>query len=144
MRQLLVDEKIEFHLTSRVSVRVYADCRPHALQTMKLQKGAVLVMDGREFAEEGLGLGFPVCLYEDGACFSLSAVTFVDDSKAVPSVTKIYDMNAIESKKFRGAVIRRDSYSERLLRTIEKAYRRCPAASCWGNDDAGCCQHAGS
>jgi hypothetical protein len=90
---------------------------------MKLQKGGVLVLNGRELAEEGLGLGFPVCLYEDGARFSLNAVTFVDDSKAVPSVTKIYDMNAIESKKFRGAVIRRDSYSERLLRTLEKAYR---------------------
>ena len=123
MRQLLSDEKIEFPLTSRVSIRVYADCRPHALQTMKLQKGGVLVMNGRELNEEGLGLGFPVCLYEDGACFSSNAVTFVDDSKAVPSVTKIYDMNAIELKKFRGAVIRRDSYSQRLLRYLEKTYR---------------------
>jgi len=123
MRQLLVDEKIEFPLTSRVSVRVYADCRPHALQTMKLQKGAVLVMDGKEFAEEGLGLGFPVCLYEGGACFSLNAVTFADISKDVPSITKIFDMNAIELKRFRGAVIRPDSYSERLLRKLEKAYR---------------------
>jgi hypothetical protein len=123
MRQLLIDEKIEFPLTSRVSIRVYADSQPHALQTMKLQKGAVLVLNGRELAEEGLGLGFPVCLYEDGARFSFNAVTFVDDSKAVPSVTKIYDMNAIESKKFRGAVIRRDSYSGHLLRILEKAYR---------------------
>jgi hypothetical protein len=123
MRQLLIDEKIEFPLTSKVSLRIYADSRPHALQTMKLQKGGVLVMNGRELAEEGMGLGFPVCVYEDGACFSLNAVTFVDDSRAVPSVTKIYDMNAIESKKFRGAVIRHDSYSERLLRTLEKGYR---------------------
>jgi len=123
MRQLLIDEKIEFPLTSRISIRVYADCRPHALQTMKLQKGGVLVLNGRELAEEALGLGFPVCLYEDGAHFSINAVTFVNNSKAIPSVTKIYDMNAIESKKFRGAVIKRDSYSERLLRTLEKAYR---------------------
>lgn len=123
MRQLLIGEEIEFPLTSRFSIRVYADCRPHALQTMKLQKGGILVLNGRELAEEGLGLGFPVCLYEDGARFAFNAVTFVDDSKAVPSVTKIYDMNAIESKKFRGAVIRRDSYSGHLLRTLEKAYR---------------------
>lgn len=123
MRQLLIDEKIEFPLTSRISIRVYADCRPYALQTMKLQKGGVLVLNGRELAEEGLGLGFPVCLYEDGAHFSLNAVTLVNDSKPIPSITKIYDMNAIESKKFRGAVIIRDSYSERLLRSLEKAYR---------------------
>jgi len=122
-RQLSIDEKIEFPLTSRVSVRVYADSRPHVLQTMKLQKGGILVLNGQEFAEEGLGLGFPVCLYEGGACFSLDAVTFADDSNANPSVTKIYDMNAIQSKRFRGAVVRRGSYSERLLRTLEKAYR---------------------
>jgi hypothetical protein len=123
MRQLSINEKIEIPLTSRVSIRIYANCRPHALQTMKLQKGGVLVVSGRELTEEGLGLGFPVCLYEDGARFSSNAVTFVDDSKTVPSVTKIYDMNAIESKKFRGAVIRRGSNSERVLRTLEKAYR---------------------
>jgi hypothetical protein len=90
---------------------------------MKLQKGCVLILNGREFVEGGLGLGFPVCLYDDGACFSLDAVTFVDDSKTVPSVTKIFDMNAIESKKFRGATIRRGSYFERLLRALEDAYR---------------------
>jgi len=123
MRQLLADEKIELPLTSTASIRVYADCRPHAFQTRKLQKGGVLVVNGRELVEEGLGFGFPVCLYEDGARFSLSALTFVDDSKGSPSVTKIYDMNAIESKRFRGTLIRRDSSWARLLRTLEKAYR---------------------
>ena len=86
MRQLSIGEAVEFPLTSKASIRVYADCRPHALQTTKLQKGGVLVLNGRELLEEGVGLGFPVCLYEDGAHFSLSAVTFVDDSKDIPLI----------------------------------------------------------
>ena len=123
MRQLLFNEKVEFALSPKVSIRVYADCRPHALQTMRLQKGCVLVFNGRELVEEGLGIGAPVCLYRDGARFSLNAVTFVDNSETDPSVTKIYDMNAIESKRFRGASIRRESCAERFLRALEKGYR---------------------
>lgn len=123
MRQVSIGEVVDFPLTSRVSIRVYADCRPHALQTTKLQKGCVLVLNGRELSEEGLGFGFPVCLYEDGAHFSSSAVTLVDDSKDTPRVTKIYEMDAVESKKFRGAIIRRGCVSERLLRILERTYR---------------------
>ena len=123
MRTLLIDEKIEFPLTSRVSIRIYADTRPHALQTMRLQKGGILVVDGRELAEEGLGLGFPVCLYQGRACFALNATTLVDDSNAFPSVTKIFDMNAIELKRFRGTAIESDSYSEHAIRALESAYR---------------------
>jgi hypothetical protein len=48
MRQLLIGEKVEFPLTSRVSIRVYADCRPHALQT-KLQKGVYWSRTGESF-----------------------------------------------------------------------------------------------
>lgn len=90
---------------------------------MKLQKGAVLVFNGGELAEEGLGIGAPVCLYGDGARFSLDAATFVDNSKIVPSIVKIYDMNAIESKRFRGTTIKRGSYGLQFLRILEKAYR---------------------
>ena len=127
MRQLRFDEKFEFSLSPKISIRVFADCRPYALQVMKLQKGAVLVFNGRELAEEGIGIGAPVCIYGDGAHFSTNAVTLVDDSKSVPSVIKIYDMNAIESKRFRGTVIKRQSYAERFLRILENAYRRIRA-----------------
>ena len=96
----------------------------YALQTRKLQKGAVLVLNGTELAEEGLGIGAPICLYADGARFSLNAAVFLDDTKSVPIVTKIYAMNAIESKRFRGTTVRRGSFAARFLRILEKAYRR--------------------
>jgi hypothetical protein len=123
MRQLLSCEKVEFAVSPKLLIRVYADSRPNALQTTNLQKGATLVVNGRELAEEGLGIGAPVTLYEDGARFSLSAATFMGSSNAVPSITKIYDMNAIESKRFRGTTIGRKSWTERFLRVLEKGYR---------------------
>lgn len=109
MRQLRLDERFDFALTPKVSARVYADCRPSGLQTSKLQKGAVLVANGRELVEEGLGIGVPVCLYEDGGRFSLSAATCVIDSKNHRTAVKVYSMNAIEAKRFRGEIIRHGS-----------------------------------
>lgn len=123
MRRLRLDEKIEVSVDSRVSFRIYADSRPHVLQTANLQKGLILVCNGKELAEEGLGLGVPVCLYRDGAHFSLSADTFVDDSRSSLSIIKIYDMDGIASKRFRGVPIRRGRFLAGLLKFLEKAYR---------------------
>jgi hypothetical protein len=88
-----------------------------------LQKGAILVSNGRELVEEGLGIGAPVCLYEDGGYFSLSAATYVVDSKSGRTAVKVYSMNATESKKFRGGIIRRGGCANHFLRILEKAYR---------------------
>ena len=123
MRHLRLDEKIDVSINSRVSLRIYADSRPHVLQIAKLQKGVILVCDGKELVEEGLGLGVPVCRYKDGTHFSLSADTFVDDSRSAPSIIKIYDMDGIASKRFRGVPIRRGRYLAGLLKVLEKVYR---------------------
>lgn len=122
MRQLRLNEKVEFSVGPKVTIRFYADCRPNALQTSKLQKGGVLVFNGMELVEEGLGIGAPICLYGDGARFSLNATTFVNDSSDL-SVIKIYSMSAMESKRFRGANIRHGGYASQFLRSLEKAYR---------------------
>jgi hypothetical protein len=118
-----VSERFDFDLSSKVSARVYADCRPGGLQTSRLQKGVVLVSDGRELVEEGIGIGVPICLYEDGGHFSLSAATYVVDSKTRRTAVKVYCMNAIESKRFRGGTIRRGSCAKHFLRILEKVYR---------------------
>jgi len=123
MRQLRLGEQIDLVLSPELAIRVYANCRPHVLQTTRLQKGAILVSNGRELVEEGLGMGAPVCLYPDGARFSLSAATFVNESETSPSVVKIYSMNAIESKRFRNGFMRPRSCAKCFLRILEKAYR---------------------
>jgi hypothetical protein len=109
MRRLKLDEKIDLKFGPRLALRFYADCRPHALQTAKLHKGAVFVCNGNELVEEALGIGVPVCRYQDGTRFSLSADTFLEDSDENPRLVKTYDMNGIASKSF--------------LKTLEKGYR---------------------
>jgi len=123
MRRLHPDEKMDLPLNS-VSLRVYADSRPHMLQTAKLQKGVVLVYNGTELVGEGLGIGVPVCRYQDGTRFSMSAETFIDNSAVHPKIVKTYDMNGIAAKRFREVSIRRGRYLAHLLRLLEKAYRK--------------------
>ena len=123
MKRLQLDEKIDLKFGPRLALRFYADCRPHALQTAKLHKGAVLVCEGNELVEEALGIGVPVCRYQDGTRFSLNAYTFLEDSDENPGLIKIYDMNGIASKRFRGMPIRRGSPTARFLKTLEKGYR---------------------
>ncbi len=123
MRQLHIENEIDFILGPRLWLRFYADSRPHVLQTARLQKGAIIVYDGKELVEEGIGIGVPVCRYRDGTRFSLHAETLVDDSKTNPTLVKIYDMNGLASKTFRGATIERGSGLARLLKVLEKGYR---------------------
>lgn len=50
----------ELMLNDRVAVRIYADTRPHIGKIAALQKGLVLVVDGKPVIEEGYGFGLPL------------------------------------------------------------------------------------
>ena len=93
MRQLRSNERYDITMCSRILFHVYADSRPHVLQTKELQKGIVVVCQGAELIEEGLGTGAPVCTHQDGTRFLLNADTF-DDSGGQSSVVKVYEMNS--------------------------------------------------
>jgi hypothetical protein len=123
MKRLQLDETIDLRFGPRLALRFYADTRPHSFQTARLHKGAIVVCDGAELVEEGLGIGVPVCRYQDGTRFALSADTFIDDSNQNPTLIKIYDMNGTASKRFRGLPIRRGGPPARLLKVLEKGYR---------------------
>ena len=122
-RRLRLDEKIDLTFDKKLALRFYADSRPHVFQTARLQKGAIIVCNGVELVEEGLGIGVPVCRYQDGTRFSLSADTFVHDSDENPTIVKIYDMNGMASKRFRELLIRRGTPLAHLLKILEIGYR---------------------
>lgn len=50
----------------RLAVRLYTSTQPHIGKVARLQKGLVLVVDGRERIEEGFGFGLPLVVTEDG------------------------------------------------------------------------------
>jgi len=124
MRRLHPDEKMDLTLNS-VSLRVYADSRPHMLQTAKLQKGVVLVYNGTELVGEGLGIGVPVCRYQDGTRFSMSAEAFIDNSADHPKRVESYDINGIAAKRFRGMPIRREGSLAHVLHLLEQDIGVC-------------------
>ena len=59
---------ITMALGNRLAVRVYPDTRPHVGKITPLQKGLVLVQDGRELVEEGYGFGTPIVV-QDGRSY---------------------------------------------------------------------------
>ncbi len=60
-------------LSEGLAVRLYADSRPHTGKVARLQKGLVLVVDGRERIEEGFGYGLPLIEIDGQAYLSRSA-----------------------------------------------------------------------
>jgi hypothetical protein len=52
-------------MSETISVRLYDDTRPHIGKIAALQKGLVLVRDGREVIEEGYGFGLPLIQWGD-------------------------------------------------------------------------------
>ncbi len=60
-------------LDEEVSVRLYPDTRPHIGKIARLQKGLVLVVNGREWIEEGYGFGVPIIEVDGQTYISRSA-----------------------------------------------------------------------
>ncbi len=65
---------ITMALGSGLVVRAYPDTRPHVGKITPLQKGLVLVQDGRELIEEGYGFGTPIVVQGGRSYLSQNAV----------------------------------------------------------------------
>jgi hypothetical protein len=109
-------------LTDNLSVRFYSDCRPTCLETGALQKGLVLLLDGKELIEEGVGFGLPVVKYEDKTFFSSSAQLSVDTKGSSPEIKKTYRMDTISRKKLSNGYYIDDNLYSFVRKKFAKLY----------------------
>lgn len=116
------EETVTLQLTDRLSVRLYKDCRPNCLETAQLQKGLVLMLDGRELIEEGIGFGVPVVKYGDKTYFSSSAQVSTDKIGGTSLIKKVYLMDTISRKKFWRARYIDDNLYSKWRKIFEKSY----------------------
>lgn len=91
------------------------------METARLQKGLVLILDDKELIEEGVGFGVPVVKYKDKTYFSSSAKVSIKRSSAGYVLTKAYVLDTVSQKKLWRAPINDDVYTP-LRKTFEKLY----------------------
>ncbi len=109
-------------LTDRLSVRLYRDCLPNILETGALQKGLVLLLDGVELIEEGVGFGVPVVKYDDKTFFSSTAEVSVREIGSDLILTKVFSLDTVSLKKFGNATYIDDAVYSPLRKTFERLY----------------------
>ena len=124
-----LQKPITVPLNERLSVRLYADSRPHCMETAPLHKGLVLMLDNQEVIEEGMGFGVPVAKYTDKTYFSSSAYLSIQKNQSIYNLKKTFVLDAISRKKFwRTAYIDDDVYSL-ARKTFAKLYLKHKSVS---------------
>jgi hypothetical protein len=81
------------------------------METSALQKGLVLMLDGKELVEEGMGFGVPVVKYNDKTYFSSRAKISKQKTSTGYLIKKTYSMDTISKKTWRGGYINDNFYS---------------------------------
>jgi hypothetical protein len=113
---------VTLHITDRLSVRAYKDCRPACLETGAIQKGLVLLLDGRELIEEGVGFGVPIAKYEDKTFFSSTADISIKETGSTCTLTKVYTLDTVSLKKFGKTSYIDDCLYSQLRKTFQILY----------------------
>jgi hypothetical protein len=90
---------ITLNMGNRISFRLYEDTRPHCLDTAPLQKGLVLIFDGKELIGEGVGFGVPVVKYRDKTYFSSLAKSSLREEKNRSVLIKSFNLDTISRKR---------------------------------------------
>jgi hypothetical protein len=120
-----LDNALTLASFNNISLKLYPDCKPHNLKIARLQKGLVLVMDGKEIIEEGIGFGVPVVKYTDKTFFPGSSKVFFDKDHGV--VEKVFAMDTIPKKRIGKGPYLNDFLYSSLHKIIAKGYIRSRA-----------------
>ena len=115
-------EPITVKFDTHVSCRLYRDARPNCLEIAQLQKGLVLVIDGTELIEEGVGFGAPVVQYEDCTYFSGSAHVSVETEGEHTVLVKSFVLDAVSRKRVGKAFLINDDFYDFIHRPFDSIY----------------------
>lgn len=115
-------------LGRHLALRVYADTRPRCLEVAQLQKGLVLIYDGKELIEEGMGFGVPVALYSDKTYFPGSAQVSLREEGEKKVIVKRFSMDMISRKALKNGLFI-DMLPYRLFsNSLARLYREHPSS----------------
>jgi hypothetical protein len=92
-------------VSSSVSLRAYASTEPPNGKIASLQKGLILVVNGRETVGEGTGFGLPVLMYSDETYFSGSSRLYVSTIDNGCSIRKEFNMDRIARNSLRNVTL---------------------------------------
>ena len=87
---------LEVVLSDDVALRLYEDTRPHVGKVASLQKGLVLVVQGRELIEEGYGFGLPIVVAGDVAYLSRHAAVSARRDGDQVTLVKAYTIDTAD------------------------------------------------
>jgi hypothetical protein len=116
-------------VSSKLMLRAYSDCQPHSLETASLQKGLVLVWQGRELVGEGTGFGLPIVKYSERTCLSSTATISVNNTpkdkseESVFRITKCFTMDTISRKTLANKIFVDGTLYKGITRLIQRNYR---------------------
>lgn len=119
---LIEQNPVTVKLASPLAVRLYPDCRPCCLETSILQKGLVLLLNGEEVVEEGVGFGLPIVKYADKTFFSSKAEISMQRIGDRFRLTKTFVIDTVSVKKLGNNVRIHDRLYSPLRKTFQLLY----------------------
>jgi hypothetical protein len=86
-----------------IALSIYSDSHPHVGLIGSLQKGLILIQNGKELIGEGSGFGTPVAFYREKTYFSGSSTLQVFRQKKCTVIVKQFALDMQPEKWFRKA-----------------------------------------
>jgi hypothetical protein len=105
---------------------VYSNTKPHHLKISSLQKGLILVHNGRELIEEGAGFGVPAAIFSDKTYFSGSAHTFIGECEQSTVIVKRFLLDMVARRRWRITSFVDNPFYKSVSRLFENTYINYP------------------
>lgn len=119
----LKTEKHAVPLSNSIALEVYSNTKPHNLKIANLQKGLILVHNGKERVGEGTGFGFPILIYPKETFFSGSSKVSVAQTTESIKIRKEFNMDRAARNKL-GNVYLENQKARAFIRYLTDLYQK--------------------